>query len=77
MIFTKAEILKMHKVEAERRKFLARQELAELHEERQDAIDLGDIEYLKAVCKQIREANMTIILSNKAIKEIDAELEKA
>lgn len=77
MSFTKAEILKMHKVEAERRKFLARKELAELHEERQDAIDLGDIEYLKAICKQIHEANMTILLSNKAIKEIDAELTNA
>lgn len=68
------QILKAHKAEAERRKTLARKELAELREERQAAIDLDDREYLKAVINRIHEVNMTILQNNKAIKEIDAKL---
>lgn len=73
-MLSKTEILKAHRVEAERRITLAQRRNAELSEEKRNALDLDDTNLFEAIVREIHRNNDEILNCRAAIKSIDDRL---
>ena len=69
---TNEQIKQAQTVEIKRTKHLAQQEIKRLNAEKRDALDRDDIDEFKALCKMTGELNETVVMCNKALRELAA-----